>query len=64
MGTRMETKTQFVPGGICALELVVAGLGAPGTTVIFDHLSTNCGVSEDRSIIQTSLVLCGDRNTW
>lgn len=29
-GTRMETQTQFVPGGICALALEVAGLVSTG----------------------------------
>lgn len=46
MGTRMETKILFVPGGICSLALVVAGMGSIGNYCKI-HLSTNGGVSKD-----------------
>lgn len=63
MGTRMETKTLFVTGGICSLALVVAGMGSIGNYCKI-HLSTNGGVSKDSVITQTSPGLCGNRNTW
>ena len=59
-GTRMENKTQFVPGGICSLALVVAGMGRAGNYCNI-HLGTNCGASKDLGMTQTSPDCVGTR---